>query len=343
MLAFLLVSILAVESALCSQLLQLSKQNQCIKSIVYEFISSSTCQKLDQTTKSKLAFRMTNCLFLQMGKPQVQCDDPRKCRLEGDSWNTFTTFFTHIDNLCHFYWDIAKAERTQQMIDALLSSASQTVKGLEKNNENTNQILELQNHLRLQILNSMATQEQMSQIINNSSLTITSLTSQISSSLSKIHQDIDQHYAIVTRILSAVNQVLGHLDSLQLYLVAEVRSLQGVLFFVALMIGVLVGCVVSERVRLRKNQCFILISTHFLLEFFFASYINSTVGVQPMRCVSIILLVILVASARSAKNQVEQALSTHLSSERMRRIMEKAVRKQILELQLKNEPPPAAP
>lgn len=62
-----------------------------------------------------------------------------------------------------------------------------------------------------------------------------------------------------------------------------------------------------------------------------------------MRCVSIILLVIFVASARSAKNQVEQALSTHLSSERMRRIMEKAVRKQILELQLKNEPPPAAP
>lgn len=93
----------------------------------------------------------------------------------------------------------------------------------------------------------------MSQIISNSSFTINSLTSEISSSLNKIHADIDQNYAVVSRILSAVNQVLRHLDSLQLFLVAEVRSIQGVLFFVSLTIITLIGCLVSYRVRLRKN------------------------------------------------------------------------------------------
>jgi septation ring formation regulator EzrA len=60
----------------------------------------------------------------------------------------------------------------------------------------------------------------MAQIITNSSIAINSLTSDISASLNKIHEDIDQNYAVVSRILSAVNQVLKHLDALQLFLVA---------------------------------------------------------------------------------------------------------------------------
>lgn len=139
------------------------------------------------------------------------------------------------------------------MIDALLDSASATAKSLEKNNENTNQILELQANLRLQMLSSIATQEQMGQIINNSSTSINALTSHITSSLQQIHRDIDEHYAIVAKILSAVNQVLGHLESLHSYLVAEVRSLQGVLFFSTLLLAVFIGCFFSRRVRLRKN------------------------------------------------------------------------------------------
>ena len=60
----------------------------------------------------------------------------------------------------------------------------------------------------------------MAQIIANSSIAINSLTSDIASSLNKINEDIDQNYAVVSRILSAVNQVLRSLDSLQLFLAA---------------------------------------------------------------------------------------------------------------------------
>jgi len=51
--------------------------------------------------------KMTECLLKEMGKrfPE-ECRNslPGDCRLEGDAWNTFSTFFSHIDNLCHFYW-----------------------------------------------------------------------------------------------------------------------------------------------------------------------------------------------------------------------------------------------
>ena len=48
---------------------------------------------------------MTDCLLAQMDKSlPSECFENKKCKLEGDAWNTFSTFFTHIDNLCHFYW-----------------------------------------------------------------------------------------------------------------------------------------------------------------------------------------------------------------------------------------------
>lgn len=58
-----------------------------------------------------------------MGKSPIPCKSTDNCELTGDSWNTFTTFFAHIDNLCHFYWELSKAQRTENMIDALVNSA----------------------------------------------------------------------------------------------------------------------------------------------------------------------------------------------------------------------------
>lgn len=50
---------------------------------------------------------MTECLLREMGKEfPEECREHSsgECKLEGDAWNTFSTFYAHIDNLCHFYW-----------------------------------------------------------------------------------------------------------------------------------------------------------------------------------------------------------------------------------------------
>lgn len=55
--------------------------------------------------------------------------------------NTFTSFLTHIDNLCHFYWDLLHHERTESLIDGLSQSAFLAENILNKNYQSTQQIL----------------------------------------------------------------------------------------------------------------------------------------------------------------------------------------------------------
>lgn len=68
-----------------------------------------------------------------------------------------------------------------------------------------------------------------------------------------MQEDIEQNYAGITRILSAVNQVLTNIDLMYSFLVAEAHSIQGVLFFVSLTFIIFLGCLFSERVRVRRN------------------------------------------------------------------------------------------
>ena len=61
---------------------------------------------------------MSKCLLSSMGKPfPSECDNSiTDCKLEGDAWSTFTTFYAHIDNLCHFYWEVLHHERAERII-----------------------------------------------------------------------------------------------------------------------------------------------------------------------------------------------------------------------------------
>lgn len=68
------------------ELLSLSSKNECIRSLVSSFVSSETCSKLSQNSKSQvklslfqLALKMTNCLFEQMGKPKIICEKKTIC------------------------------------------------------------------------------------------------------------------------------------------------------------------------------------------------------------------------------------------------------------------------
>ena len=57
-----------------------------------------------------------------------------------------------------------------------MRSAEHTKNSLDLNSRNTNEILVMQQTLRSQILSSLANQQQMSEMLNASSMTIASLT-----------------------------------------------------------------------------------------------------------------------------------------------------------------------
>lgn len=79
---------------------------------------------------------MTECLLQQMGKAlPAQCHNnpTHSCKLEGDAWNTFSTFYAHIDNLCHFYWEMLHHERAELLIGKLSESSHNAELLLKKN------------------------------------------------------------------------------------------------------------------------------------------------------------------------------------------------------------------
>lgn len=148
----------------------------------------------------------------------------------------------------------------------------------------------------------MATQEQMADLLANSSHILNSLTSELSSSLNRIHEDIEHHYAVINRILSAVNQVLKNLDIIYGFLMAEASSLQGVLYFVSLVLFIFIGCLLSYKVRTRRNELLIITSFHFLVEYFLGWLINAVVGIQSMRCASVLVMLLLIIITKSSEN-----------------------------------------
>ena len=65
---------------------------------------------------------MSQCLLSRMGKSlPSDCLEKgnHKCDISGDTWNTYTTFFSHIDNLCHFYWEVLHHQRAEKLISGL--------------------------------------------------------------------------------------------------------------------------------------------------------------------------------------------------------------------------------
>lgn len=44
--------------------------------------------------------------------------------LEGDSWNTYTTFFTHSENICFYYRSLLWYEKSEETINKLAKSSS---------------------------------------------------------------------------------------------------------------------------------------------------------------------------------------------------------------------------
>jgi hypothetical protein len=139
-LLLLALSVMAAQDAL----LKLSKANSCLRDLVASFVRAEDCARLSDHEKSKvrgfaiqLAMQMSSCLFKEMEKdfPTECVDRPGSCRLEGDAWSTFSTFFAHLDNLCHFYWETLHHERAEKLIGQLSESSFKAEAALRENAE----------------------------------------------------------------------------------------------------------------------------------------------------------------------------------------------------------------
>lgn len=164
----------------------------------------------------------------------------------------------------------------------------------------------------------------MSQLLNSSSSTITSLTANLSDSLTKIHSDIDSHYAVVSRILATLDHVLNSLQSMQGYLMASASSMEGVTFFFIQLAMIVLGCLVSERVKLRLKESLIVATGSFLLEYLGSEWLSFILDVQKLRMGVLLVFLFLFLTAQP---MTKDKISPALSSARIERLIQQAMRR----------------
>ena len=80
-----------------------AKTNSCMKAALE--LLKTNCKSMTDDDQSKLAIILANCHFQKSGKEIFPCNDSMsilECtqNMVGDSWNTYTEFYTHASNFC---------------------------------------------------------------------------------------------------------------------------------------------------------------------------------------------------------------------------------------------------
>jgi hypothetical protein len=110
----------------------MAKSNPCFAKTVEDLIKS--CDDLDDDSHSRVnsntflllefALELTNCHLKKSGKKTFFCPinkEFQECsnEIEGDAWNTYTTFYTHSENICFYYKSLLWYAESDKMINQL--------------------------------------------------------------------------------------------------------------------------------------------------------------------------------------------------------------------------------
>jgi len=106
------------------------------------------CESYSDTEKSSLSYMMTLCLYSKLRRHtgfDCQANDYTCSQyLSGDSWNTFLSFNTQIDNACFYYKIIQWEESIERTYSELEQSTQSIISSMEQSKTNTKELLEYQ-------------------------------------------------------------------------------------------------------------------------------------------------------------------------------------------------------
>ena len=94
------------------------------------------------------------------------------------------------------------------MVSSLINSATVAEQTLDKNVENVELILGLQEDLRLEMVASLKTQKEMNEIMNRCSKKIEELTSNLSASFDEMNSKLENHYSSLKGILTLLTEMV---------------------------------------------------------------------------------------------------------------------------------------
>ncbi|KAK3102224.1 hypothetical protein FSP39_009736 [Pinctada imbricata] len=142
------------------------------------------CKALTDDVQSRLALAYLNCFLEVQGRPTHECDETMSFKecvffLDDADRGSLTTFFTHTQNICYFLESQMWHDETETTINRLAKNSESVADQLETASELQSKIIEkqgesLQNQHRI-----LATANNLSDSISESSINLQSLSSDL--------------------------------------------------------------------------------------------------------------------------------------------------------------------
>ncbi|KAL4504330.1 hypothetical protein ABPG72_009776 [Tetrahymena utriculariae] len=212
----------------------LSKTDGCAYSLIRDI--SSDCKQLSEDQKSRLSLKLTNCLLARSNKRPIVCSDDVEfdaCsqELNGDSWNTYSSFYMHIDNICFYYQALNWQKETQLLISNLLDNSDKANILILEALNNSLQMKNLQTQIHQQMQNQFQLQEEANRSIQENNTNLQNLKKSISTSFDQIVNQILIQSDKVSKVLSDLFEGLNEIKIAQQWIANNFFDLSTFLFY----------------------------------------------------------------------------------------------------------------
>ncbi|GFN84535.1 U3 small nucleolar ribonucleoprotein protein imp4-like [Plakobranchus ocellatus] len=200
---------------------EMPKYGQCwIKAMA---IIRSGCKHLTDDSQTRLALAYLNCFLILQGRSSYYCseeDEVKHCvkDMEEADRSSFTTFFTHTQNICYFLQAQVWHEHTEQTISRLSDSSSQVAEQLETAQE-------LQKGMLLTQSQSLENQER----LMNQTVNLNSIINSSSKTVQVLFEDLKKSTQEQREV---IQDLFGQLSKLQSTILGEVSSFYSLFFYV---------------------------------------------------------------------------------------------------------------
>merc|ERR1719445_1635345 len=216
----------------------------------------STCDQLSDGSHSRLALQFANCLLAQTGQKTYPCDesdDISKCleNVDTNAWTSYSNFFTHTHNMCHFLKSQQWQELTHQTINKLSDTSAETVQRLEASHE-------LQQDIAAGQKISLEYQRQ---LVENGSV----LSQAIESSRGNVKEMMEEFKLSTLEQRNMIFEVFDRVSRLQSLVVSEVSWLYTVIFYSACLL-VIYLVTSTRRTADARLWLFVILTVNFGLE-----------------------------------------------------------------------------
>ena len=196
------------------------------------------CSEMTDIEQSILAMKFANCHFEKSGLKTYDCTDKSDFQMctktmkteDETSFIVYTTFFTHVTDICFYLQSEIWRQKTAETITKLSMTTEDTIEKLDQSLQNQYLVLESQNK-------SLVNQRLILENEETLKTTLEDSTNNAKAAFDHMKEKADEQQAIFSRTFDGIFDGVHKLTELQTMLLGEFISLQSFAFYIVSLVS----------------------------------------------------------------------------------------------------------